>query len=122
MLSLFLTEGKASNEILDFAQKNTMQTEATSLDEIVYAKESIRRYLETRPNSADTLEGIHQWWINWPSYPPRIEVTLVALEQLQLEGFVESIKIGNQLIWRKVQDVNVSSSLIASESQEPISI
>lgn len=102
MLSIFLTEGKASNENLAFAPKDTIQTEATTHDDIAYAKESIRRYLETRPNSADTLEGIHQWWINWPSYPPIIEVTLAALEQLQLEGFVESIKIGNQLIWRKV--------------------
>jgi hypothetical protein len=33
---------------------------------ILFAMGEIRNYLKARPDSADTLEGIHSWWIRWP--------------------------------------------------------
>lgn len=64
MLSFSLTEGKASNENLTFDKKDSFQT--ITMDSAVdYAKGAIRKYLESRPTSVDSVEGIHQWWIVW---------------------------------------------------------
>jgi hypothetical protein len=33
---------------------------------VAFAESAIRDYLVSRPESVDTLEGIHRWWIAWP--------------------------------------------------------
>lgn len=68
---------------------------------IEYIKTSIQKLLVERPESADTLDGIHRWWIQWPEVPESIDITRVALEQLELEGIVEALTIGGRQIWRK---------------------
>lgn len=62
---------------------------------------AIQRYLDRRPDSADTLEGIHQDWIRSRSDEDTIEVTLAALDYLKVAGFVESNTIGSREIWRR---------------------
>ncbi len=68
--------------------------------EIQFAVSAIRQYISNRPNAADTAEGIHLWWINWPE-PIPMSVTLAALEILEKSNEMETIKIGNRTIWRK---------------------
>ena len=65
------------------------------------AANAIEHYLTTRPAAADTLEGIHSYWIDWPGVPEPLTVTEAALMQLQRAGFVESKMVGNRLVWRR---------------------
>ncbi|WP_035059809.1 hypothetical protein [Andreprevotia chitinilytica] len=61
----------------------------------------IQRYLANRPDAADTLEGIHMWWVDWPRSPECMSVTLAALEQLEADGFVERVRIAGNELWRR---------------------
>ncbi|WP_222846709.1 hypothetical protein [Chitinolyticbacter meiyuanensis] len=67
---------------------------------IDYVAQAICRYLQQRPASADTLEGVHAWWIEWPDLPEAPAVTLAALERLEQQGVVERRHIGNRELWR----------------------
>lgn len=64
------------------------------------AATAITAYLLAHPHSADTLEGIHRWWIQWPEAPLPVEVTLLALERLEAAGQVEQMNVGGRVIWR----------------------
>lgn len=66
-----------------------------------YAEAAIRAFLAERPDSADTLEGIHRWWIRWPGLAESQVVTQVALERLENTAEVERFKIGNSIVWRR---------------------
>lgn len=65
------------------------------------AATAIKHYLTERPAAADTLEGIHSYWIEWQGIPELMAVTEAALMQLQHAGFVECRMAGNRLIWRR---------------------
>ena len=68
---------------------------------VVFAENSIRAYLAGRPHSADTLDGIHLWWIHWPGLSESPVVTQIALERLETMGEVERVSLGNQILWRR---------------------
>ena len=68
---------------------------------VVFAENSIRVYLSERPDSADTLEGIHRWWILWPGLSESTVVTQIALERLESSGEMESVSVGHQVLWRR---------------------
>lgn len=68
---------------------------------VAFAESAIRIYLGERPDSADTAEGIHRWWILWPGLPESPVVTQVALERLETSGEMESVNVGNQMLWRR---------------------
>lgn len=68
---------------------------------VVFAENAIRTYLGERPDSADTVEGIHRWWILWPGLPESPVVTQIALERLEGSGELESVNVGNQILWRR---------------------
>jgi hypothetical protein len=72
------------------------------LDEqtIQFAQNEITAFLSQRPESADTLEGIHRWWIRWPGLPESPVITEMALERLENLGIVERLLVGNSVIWR----------------------
>jgi hypothetical protein len=55
------------------------------------------------PNSADTVEGIHNYWIDWSEPVPSVLVTQQALEVLEKNGFVEPVLVGERVIWRKAR-------------------
>ncbi|MGV8837330.1 hypothetical protein [Cellvibrio sp.] len=63
---------------------------------------AIQNFLASRPDSADTLEGIHNWWIDWSGMPESIIITEQALHQLKEQGVIRSVVIGNREIWRRV--------------------
>lgn len=71
------------------------------MNDIQYAIRSIRNYLVERPHAADTVIGIHTYWINWPDEIPAVTCTFVALTHLEGEGEMESIRISDQEIWRR---------------------
>lgn len=68
---------------------------------VVFAENAIRVYLAERPDSADTVEGIHRWWILWPGLPESPVVTQIALERLETAGEMEPVDVGNQVLWRR---------------------
>lgn len=70
---------------------------------IAFAANAIREYLRQRPESADTLEGVHDWWIRWPGIPESPALTGIALERLEASGEVERVQIGNRVLWRRRQ-------------------
>lgn len=65
------------------------------------AAQQIRTYLAARPQAADTLEGIHRWWIDWQDREESPEVTLAALERLAAGGELEARTVGPRTIWRR---------------------
>lgn len=77
----------------------------TMIDEqtVLFAEAAIREFLAQRPDSADTLEGIHRWWIFWPDLPESPVVTTVALERLEAAGAVERLLIGSSVLWRRAR-------------------
>lgn len=70
---------------------------------IEFIAANIRNYLTERPDAADTVEGVHGWWIIWPGLPESILCTQAALELLEKDGFVEQVPVGNRTIWRKAR-------------------
>ena len=70
---------------------------------VLHTAALIQRYLATRPEAADTLEGIHLWWIDWPQSPEALEVTQAALVHLQSQGIMTSVHIGKRQLWRMAQ-------------------
>ncbi len=67
---------------------------------VQFAADAIEIYLNAHPDSADTIEGIHQWWILWPDHAPLMVVTAAALAQLEQANRIERRRIGNLEIWR----------------------
>lgn len=68
-------------------------------DLVQFARAEIWRHVAEHPDSVDTLEGIHQWWIHWPGPGESLHITLAALEQLKLDGLMESRPVGQHLLW-----------------------
>lgn len=65
-----------------------------------FAEAAIRAHLARQPSAADTLEGIHQWWIDWQGQMESMELTAQALERLKAAGVVECMSVGRRVIWR----------------------
>lgn len=62
------------------------------------ALSAIRHYLQRYPHSADTLEGVAQWWLDG-IFPQ--EIIAAALEQLLASGELERLSIGQRQLWRR---------------------
>jgi hypothetical protein len=62
--------------------------------------DDILRYLRVRPQAADTMEGIHQWWVDWSKHEQSPETTELALNLLHARGEMEPVEIGDRRIWR----------------------
>ena len=50
--------------------------------QVRYAMQQIRHVLRQRPQAADTVEGIHTFWIEWQEPQPPLAATQAALELL----------------------------------------
>lgn len=68
---------------------------------IAFAAGEIRRHLREHPHAADTLEGIHQWWIRWPGPLEDMAVTEAALRELENLGEMGRKGAGGALLWKK---------------------
>ncbi|KGI78279.1 hypothetical protein [Oleiagrimonas soli] len=61
---------------------------------------AIASYLRQHPRSADTAQGIRQWWLH-ASVPDATEAEVEqALAGLRQHGVVESLRIGQRELWR----------------------
>lgn len=63
--------------------------------------DAIASHLAAYPDSADTVEGIHQWWLRPLGLDHSIEVTARALELLAMERVVECRSVGQRNVWRR---------------------
>ncbi|MBV1776681.1 heme-binding protein [Burkholderiaceae bacterium DAT-1] len=63
--------------------------------------DAIQSYLNLRPGAADTLEGIHQWWIDWGRHEASPALTQLALERLLARGVMERWQLGGRVLWRR---------------------
>jgi hypothetical protein len=70
-------------------------------EEIVFAMRSIRSHLEATPHAADTIDGVHSFWIAWPEPIPTQATTFEALQRLEAEGQVRRTTAENREIWSK---------------------
>lgn len=68
--------------------------------DVDFAMAAIRRHLARHPHGADTLEGVHGWWIDWPGLPASIAATERALERLEQHGLVASTLVARRRLWR----------------------
>ncbi len=72
--------------------------------EVLYAMLRIQHALERSPSAADTVQGIHAWWVEWPEPAPHWDVTEAALGRLESEGVVERVAVeGGREIWRRAR-------------------
>lgn len=64
--------------------------------------DAIVAFLAAHPQAADTVEGIHQFWISYPGEVSlSVAVTLEALEQLEADGQLERVTLGQRTVWRR---------------------
>lgn len=63
----------------------------------------ITRMVQINPGAADTLEGVHLYWIRWPDYPESIQMTEVALSCLENQGVMEQVRFANRTLWRRAR-------------------
>ncbi len=69
-------------------------------DSVRSIAEAIRRYLESRPDAAETLEGISRWWLvrqRLDSPPAEIEA---AVEYLVARGELERVMVKDKTLYR----------------------
>ncbi len=72
-------------------------------DQVRTVAEEIRLYLSKHPESADTLEGVANWWLLRHRVESAIEVVSNALNYLIETGFVEKLEgHGHRIIYRRV--------------------
>lgn len=104
LLIIFSTAGITSEEkrIRPNPKPNQEIIAQAEESKVIFAMESIIRYLDEYPLAIDTLEGVHTWWIEWPEIAPDISITLIALETLEKQKVVERRRFGSKIIWRKV--------------------
>lgn len=76
---------------------------------------AIQRYLEDHPDSTETLDGIHHFWIRTRG-EDSTELTQLALDYLEAAGFVESVTKGGRQIWRRASQANTRTDSDAPAS------
>lgn len=72
----------------------------TDADCVQFAIDAIAQYLLQHPDSADTVDGIHEWWIVWPHGTESILLTQAALERLEQDGVLQRSRVCHKDVWR----------------------
>lgn len=73
-------------------------------DELIeHVAAHIARYLERNPAAADTVEGIHAFWIGEQCAQQSIDITQAALEYLLERDMIVIVPIGNRVLWRAIR-------------------
>jgi hypothetical protein len=73
---------------------------------------AIERYLAKHPNAADSLEGIHRWWLLRQRYEESAQQVQEALEQLLREGVVSKRVLSDGQVLYAGQSPNVNENRI----------
>lgn len=74
---------------------------AVTTEKILEVAGEITRYLERRPNAAETVEGLAQWWLARQRFEDSKEIVHAALEHLVVIGQVSKYTTGGKAIYRK---------------------
>lgn len=79
-----------------------MTPRSPSAEELIeFVESEILAYLRLHPGCADTLEGIHRWWIRWPGPEAALAVSEAALKRLEAKGEIKQVRVGASLLWRR---------------------
>lgn len=70
-------------------------------DNVLIVSQEIVRYLDKKPDAAETLEGITHWWIAKQRLEEAEEVVRKALEYLVDEGVLEKYQLLGKEIYKK---------------------
>ena len=70
--------------------------------DVIRLANEIRRYLETHPNAADTINGITRWWLPRQRFEETATKIQQAMEYLESEAEVkrETSHSGEQVYYR----------------------
>ncbi|MBT8339634.1 MAG: hypothetical protein HKP58_09435 [Desulfatitalea sp.] len=69
--------------------------------DVVDIAESIKHYLGKRPDAADTLEGVANWWLLRQRYEIAMDIVQEALDVLIKQGVVTTITPhGSEIIYK----------------------
>jgi predicted phosphohydrolase len=61
----------------------------------------ILKYLQRYPASADVVQGVHTYWLDWGCSPEHLCVTQAALHYLREAGSIECIDVDAGVLWRQ---------------------
>lgn len=61
---------------------------------------AIRRYISSRPNATETVEGVARWWLVRQRYEDSVETVQEALNYLESSGKVTKLQIpGGKVVY-----------------------
>ncbi|HKQ30692.1 MAG TPA: hypothetical protein VJS66_05345 [Burkholderiales bacterium] len=76
--------------------------ETNEQTQVVEAAEAIRRYLDVRPNAAETVEGVARWWLARQRRGEAVALAQNALDRLEAEGRVVKFNLaGGKVMYRR---------------------
>jgi hypothetical protein len=61
----------------------------------------ILKYLQRHPASADAVQGVHTYWLDWGCSPEQLCVTQAALHYLREAGSIECVEVDAAILWRR---------------------
>ena len=71
-------------------------------EEIVSTAEAIQRYLLTRPNASETVDGVARWWLLKQRFHDSLDRVQMALDMLEEKGEVIKVMMNDgREIYRK---------------------
>ena len=69
---------------------------------VLEAASAIQRYLAVRPNAAETVEGVAQWWLSRQRREDTVDLARRALEHLEAQGQVVRFQLaGGKTMFRR---------------------
>jgi hypothetical protein len=73
-------------------------------DQVAEVADVINRYLTSRPNATETVEGVAKWWLVRQRYQDSMDLVQRALELLVKYGDVEKVSVaGGKVMYRKAR-------------------
>lgn len=77
--------------------------QVTGQEQVTSTASAISRYLTSRPNACDTVEGIAKWWLVRQRYEDSLVTVQRALDYLESSGEIVKISVaGSKVMYRKV--------------------
>ncbi len=92
------------------------------LEETRAVAERISRYLQSRPNAMDSLDGILRWWLLKQQVEESAEVVKSAMEYLVSLGVVEQVEFSGKNLYacRRPDNTTESGSDPVADSQHEL--
>ena len=82
--------------------------------EIASTANAIDRYLSTRPNASETVDGVAKWWLLRQRYEDSVEHVQLALNLLEQKGAVIKIRLsdGREMYKRSLGEISQQKQTI----------